>query len=313
MRTRSRRAVLGSLASAGAVLTAGCLFDTDSVSVLAAGSLAAAFETLGQRFQSSGETAYHGEYHGSNAVVRMVEDRTKHPDVVVSADVELLRSQLRPEYASWDIVFAGNELGIAYNPQTDLGERLDAGERPWYELLADASAGAVAISDPDLDPLGYRAVQMLTLAEEYYDVDGLRESVLESAQFEADEPRLLADLETGNRAAAIAYRNMAVDRDLPFLDLPPQLNFADPTLADHYAQATYTTDDGYTAAGSPILYNTTVLDEADNAAAGREFVGFLLDHPDLLREAGLGVPKSVPRGDGSVPDLPTEAQIGGAA
>jgi len=313
MDSRSRRAFLAAVGSVSVPATAGCLFDGDSVSVLAAGSLAAVLDELGDRFSATANLAYHGEYHGSNAVIRMIQDRTKAPDVVVSADVDLLREGLVSAYTSWEVVFAGNELGITYNPQTALGSALEAGEQPWYELLRTAPGGSIAISDPDLDPLGYRSLQCLELAEAYYGVSGLRAEITERARHPVDAPRLLADVEIGNRAAAFAYRNMAVDRDLPFVELPPELNFADPSYADHYAQATYTTEDGYTATGAAILYSTSVLDGADNPDAGREFVGFLLDQPGALRERGLTVPASVPRATGDVPALPTEARLGGVS
>jgi len=297
---RSRRAVLGLLGSAGAAGLAGCL-GGGSVSVLAAGSLGTALEdVVGPAFADESGTAVHGEYHGSAVVVRMVRDRQANPDVAISADAGLLRDRLYPEHATWDVVFGANEVGLAYNPATDLGARLAAGE-PWHEVLRSADDGEVAISDPELDPLGYRAVHLLALAEQQYDAPGLRKAVLADAYREPTEQRLLAGVETGNRAVAVAYRNMAHDRDLPFYDLPPELNFADPAHAERYAAVAYTTEDGHTVRGSPTLYSATVLESADDPDAGRAFVQFLLDSPGLLREAGLAVPGVLPRSHGQPP------------
>lgn len=296
----SRRAVLGLLGGAAVGSLAGCLGD-DPVSVLAAGSLAVAVEEeIGPGFESGAGTTVHGEYHGSNAVVRMIRDQQASPDVAISADVGLLRDRLYDGHATWDVVFGSNEVGLAYNPETTLGQRLDAGE-PWYEVLRGADGGEVAISDPNLDPLGYRAVHLLALAEREYDVEGLRETVLDGAYREPAEPQMLAGVETGDRSVAVSYRNMALDRDLPFYELPPELNFSDPAYADRYASVSYTTDEGYTVRGSPTMYNATVLESADNPEAGRAFVQFLLDSPGLLREAGLTVPGSLPRSHGQAP------------
>jgi len=297
---RSRRAVLGLLGSAGVAGLAGC-FGGESVSVLAAGSLGTALEdTVGPAFADESGTAVHGEYHGSAVVVRMVRDRQANPDVAISADAGLVRDRLYPDHATWDVVFGANEVGLAYNPETDLGERLADGE-PWHEVLRAADDGEVAISDPELDPLGYRAVHLLALAEQQYDAPGLRETVLANAYREPTEQRLLAGVETGNRAVAVAYRNMAHDRDLPFYGLPPSLNFSDPSHAERYASVAYTTEDGHTIHGSPTLYSATVLESADNPDAGRTFVQFLLDSPGLLREAGLAVPGALPRSHGQPP------------
>lgn len=299
---RSRRSVLGLVGSVGVGGTSGCLGGGESVSVLAAGSLAATVDdALGPRFREETGIAVRGEYHGTNALVRMVRDGQAHPDVAIGADVDLVRERLYPGYASWDVVFAANEVGLVYDPETEPGERLAAGEA-WYEVVGDAAEGEVAIADPDLDPLGYRAIFLFELAQRRYDLAGFREAVVESAYLEPDEPRLLAGIETGGRAIAVAYRNMAVDRDLPFHELPDELNFSDPSYADRYGSVSYETDGGYVARGTPALYAATVPDAADDPDAGRAFVRFLLDSPDLLRERGLAVPGRLPIEHGEPPE-----------
>jgi molybdate/tungstate transport system substrate-binding protein len=302
--TRSRRRFLASVGAGAAVAAAGCTAlgaSGGAVTVLSAGSLARTFERhVGPAFESATGRPVHGEYYGSNAVMRMVEDRTKHPDVVVSADATLLRDRLYGTVTDWDVEFAANSLGLGYNDSTPLGRRLDAGE-PWYEAVTDASEGAVAIGDPDLDPLGYRAIQAFELAEREHDLEGFRERMTERVYMEPEEPQLMAGVESGSRAAAVVYRNMAVDREMPFRGFPDRYDFSDPALADHYATVSYTTEEGYTATGRPILYNATVTDDADEREGGRRLVRFLLENPDRLEAAGLTVGESLPRAHGAVP------------
>ncbi|MFB6070712.1 MAG: extracellular solute-binding protein [Halanaeroarchaeum sp.] len=292
-------AVLGASALAGCVGVSGRTF----VSVLSAGSLAVVFnEVVGPAFEEATEYGYRGEFHGSNVVMRMVESGQHRPDVVVSADAGLLRSALEtgPDARTdWDVVFASNEVGITYNPDTAVGERL-AGDDPWYEVLRSADA-EIARSDPDLDPLGYRTVMLFELAERYYDEPGLAEDLVANLRMDPSEAHLLAAVETGDRAAAVAYENMAVDHDLPFVSLPDAINFSSPAYADTYATATYELPDGTVVRGEPVLYNATVLEGASNPAAGRAFVRFLLRHPESLEERGLVVPESMPRPHGDVP------------
>ncbi|MXR52654.1 extracellular solute-binding protein [Halovenus sp. WSH3] len=294
----SRRAVL---AAAGTLLGAGCLgLGGDSVHVLSAGSLATTFEDhVGPAFESETGTELRGEYFGTNALIRMVEDRTTVPDVVVSADATLLRDRLAPD---WDVTFASNSLGIGYSPDTAFGEALTSGDGPWYDLVTDLDSGEFAIADPDLDPLGYRAVQAFKLAEREHGLDGFRDEVLETAYREPEEPQLMAGVETGSTAAAVVYRNMAIDHDLPFYEFPPAYNFADPSLSDHYATATYTTDEGYTATGRPIVYSATVYEDAASPAAGRDLVQFLADSGQLLVDAGLTVGDTLPTAHGTTPE-----------
>jgi molybdate/tungstate transport system substrate-binding protein len=112
---------------------------------------------------------------------------------------------------------------------------------------------------------------------------------------------MMAGVESGSRAAAVVYRNMAIDHEMPFFEFPDAYNFSDPELADHYATATYTTDEGYTAAGRPIIYNATTKDGADNPDAGRRFVQFLADNPAILDDAGLTVTTALPESNGDPP------------
>jgi molybdate/tungstate transport system substrate-binding protein len=160
----------------------------------------------------------------------------------------------------------------------------------------------IAMSDPDLDPLGYRTVQMFKLAEEYYAVDGLAQDLIDRLEIDPQEAHLLAGIETGDRAAAVCYKNMAVDHGLPFVSLPDELNFSNPEYADQYAQATYTTDEGTTIEGTPVLYNATVLTSADEPKNGRRFLSYLLQNRDVLSKNGLIVDDRFPRTNGDVPE-----------
>jgi molybdate/tungstate transport system substrate-binding protein len=306
MDTRTRRSFLTTLVGTGVIGTAGCLGGGNAVSVLSAGSLAVVLDDhLGQRFTDETGTDYRGEYYGSNAVMRMIEDRQAHPDVAISADSALLRDRLYNGHADWDVSFASNAIGLAYAPGTRFERRLEAGD-PWYEVVRDAEAGAFAISDPDLDPLGYRAIHAFRLAEREHDLEGFADTVAASAYREPEEPRLLAGVEAGNRGAAIVYANMAADHDLPFQEFPDVYNFSNPAHASDYASVSYTTDGGYTATGRPIVYNATVLREADNPGGGREFVRFLAGSGDILSENGLVV-DGFPTTHGNLPGGVTPA------
>ena len=299
----SRRRVLSTLGGTSVLALAGCLGENNSVNVLSAGSLARTFEDhIGPAFEADTGIRLHGEYYGANAVMRMVEDRSKHPDVIVSADSTLLRDRLYGKFTDWDVEFATNSLGVGYHPSNWFGIRLEGGE-PWYEIALDANAGDLSIGDPNLDPLGYRAVQAFDLAASEYDLPDFRDMMLELVYKEPEEPQLMAGVESGARAAAIVYRNMAVDHDMPFVEFPDEYNFANPDLAGHYASVRYTTDEeGYTAEGRPILYNATVNADADHPDAGHQLLQFLIDHPDILVAAGLTVGEGLPKGFGTIPE-----------
>lgn len=298
-----RRAVLaGAAGLAGGV--AGCLGGAAParVRVLSAGSLAGVFEDrVAPAFEAETAIALHAEYYGTNAAIRMIEDGTARPDVLVSADAALLRERLYGSFTDWDVEFATNSLGIGYDATTAFGGRLEAGD-PWYAVAAASDDGELAIADPDLDPLGYRALQAFELAAAEHGRPGLRERLAAVAYREPDEPQMMTGVESGSRAAAVVYRNMAAGRDVPFLEFPEAYDFSNPALANHYADAEYTTDGGYTAVGRPIVYNAAVNDSADAPEAARRFVRFLVENPELLVEGGLTVTDPVPRSNGPAPE-----------
>jgi molybdate/tungstate transport system substrate-binding protein len=302
---RSRRSVLRDLGAAGTAVIGGCTgitasANSETVEVLAAGSLTVLLgEHVGPRFETATGVDVRGEFHGSKALLRMIEEGQQRPDVALSADASLLREALYPEHVGWDLVFASNALGIAYAPNTDLGARLDGGE-PWHRAVRE-SDGRIARTDPDLDPLGYRTLMLFDLAERYYGVHGLAAALRANSVVDPAESHLLAAIETGNRPAAVCYRNMAVARDLSFVGLPDALNFSSPAHADRYRTAQYVADDGQVLRGGPILYSAAVLDDAENPQAGRKFVEFLLANAELIEEYGLIVREDFPGHHGAVP------------
>jgi tungstate/molybdate binding protein len=302
----SRRSALRTVGVAALGGVAGCVGDGAApVSLLSAGSLARTFEDhIGPAFEDATGHRLDGEYYGSNAVMRRVEDDLAVPDVITSADATLLRDRLYGTVTDWDVAFASNSLGVAYNPETAVGQRLADGT-PWYTVAAESEPGVIAISDPDLDPLGYRAVMAFELAAAEHDLSNFRERLLQRVYREPAEPQLLAGVESGSRAAAIAYKNMAIEHDLPFVAFPPAYNFGRLAFADHYATVEYTTDDGYTATGRPVIYNATVHQDASNPAAGRQLVQFLIDNPTLLTDTGLTVGPQLPRPHGTPPEAIT--------
>jgi len=302
----SRRGYLGMLGGAaglgGGAVLAGCLgTGGDAVRVLSAGSLTQTFETfVGPAFEDETGVTVRGEYHGSNAVMRMVEDGIAQPDIVVSADAELLRDRLYGSGADWDVEFATNSVGLAYREGTAFAARLREGV-PWYELVRNRPGSEVAISDPNLDPLGYRAIQAFELAERAHDLDGFSDEMTDRVYREPNEPQLLAGIESGSRVAAVVYRNMAVDHGVPFETFLDVYSFGDPGLAAHYGTVSFTTDDGYTASGRPVVYNATVHSDANNPDDGLRLVQFLLDNPAVLVTAGLTVGERLPQSAGEPP------------
>jgi len=292
MDASSRRAVLATLGSAATAL-AGCgAFGRNRVRVLVAGSLQkAASETL----QSRTDAELAVEARGSVQAARLVAEGKRDPAIVALADPALFE---RVMSTPWHAVVASNEMVLAYNPETDGGSRVGDADR-WVDPLRDGGV-SLGRTDPTLDPLGYRTLFVLDLAADYYDEPGLADAVLSPEQT-YPETQLLAQFETGAVDAAFVYRSMAVERDYPFREFPPELSLGDPAHADRYRTVTYELPDGTVARGGPIEYGA--VRRADGRRTRTAFEAVLAS--DWLAPHGFTVREEYPRLVGDVPDTVT--------
>lgn len=268
---------------------------SDIVSILAAGSLNNA---LKNGLQPRVTSPLRIEARGSVRVARMVAEEQKSPDIVSIADTVLFDSPLHPE---WFAEFATNSIVLAYNPETEGGQKLAAaGSDGWYRPLLDGSV-ALGRTDPNLDPLGYRTLFTLELATEHYGTDvDLRTHIPAKSQV-YPEVQLISQFETGAIDAAFTYRNMAVERDYEFVDLPAPIDLSEPKYAEQYATVAYELPDGKSVSGDVISYGSTirrespaVVDVFENHVTG-----------EYLTDFGFVVPSDYPRYTGNVPDTVT--------
>lgn len=282
-----------------------------TVAILAAGSLQNA---LANGLKPAVDVPVEIEAHGSATVARMIDEGQRDPDIVSVADVALFEEPLSP---SWHSVFTSNSVVIAYNPDTDGGERLaDAGAERWYEPMVNGNVN-IGRTDPDQDPLGYRTLFMLELASRYYDdVSSLREQILQQDQI-YPETSLISQFETGSIDAAIAYRNMAVERDYEYIELPDQINLSNPQYAENwYSTTSYTLPSGQEIEGGLISYGSTVRHISDAAVSVFDVHttgSYLEEHGFLLRDQFPSYTGDVPQSVRQATDQPggTQSRIGG--
>lgn len=240
------------------------------------------------------EGALEVEAHGSVTVARLVAEGKRDPDLVSLADPVLFNGLLQPDgYVS----FATNALVLAYRPETATGQRLaSAGPDNWYVPLLDDDV-RLGRTDPDLDPLGYRTLFALELAEEYHGVSGLSDRVLARDQI-YPETSLISQFEVGAIDAAFAYRSMATARDYAFVELPPEINLSDPAYADdRYARVAHRLPNGNTVRGGPIRYVSAIRHARPEVVT----VFRRQCQRSLLTAFGFTVPKDYPRVHGDVP------------
>jgi len=282
------------LATMGMLLgLSGCTDSSAPVTVMTAGSLSHPFEE--GLVPQCPDISIQLESHGSVAAARLVTEASRDPDIVSLADPALFDGPLHPDGY---VTFATNALVLVYNPDTPAGRWLAAADSTnWYVSLLEEDV-ELGRTDPDLDPLGYRTLFALTLAERYHDVPELSTRLLHRDQI-YPETALISQFEVGAIDAAFAYRSMAVSRGYAYVDLPPQINLSDPGHEDEwYATASYRLPDDTRVQGTPIRYASAIRHVRPEARS----VFRQQCRGAFLQRFGFSVPDHYPRVHGTLPD-----------
>jgi molybdate/tungstate transport system substrate-binding protein len=220
------------------------------------------------------------EAAGSKDCARKISDLHKPCDVMLSADHSVIDQLLIPEFATWNIRFATNEMAIVYTEKSHYADQINV--HNFYELLLKKDV-AFARSNPDSDPCGVRAVLTCKLAEIFYKQPGLSDKILAKDQqyIRPKETDLLALLESNAVDYIFLYRSVAMQHHLKYLVLPDEINLKSAALADYYSQVSVQTlgkkpGEYITEKGAPMVYGLTIPKNAPNPAVAIAFVEFLL-------------------------------------
>ncbi len=245
------------------------------LTVFHAGSLTVPFEHLAQEFEERYGVEVHLEAYGSVTAVRQVVELGRTCDVIAVADYKLIPKLMWPQHADWCIVFATNEVVIAYTEASLYAD--EVGADSWPDVLCREGV-RVGRSDPTQDPCGYRALLVLRLAEAYYNASGLYERLLSKPE-QVIRPKshdLVALLQAGQLDYAFLYKSVAMQYELKFVDLPPEIDLGHPEYADLYATASIYVEGLGEVRGEPIAYGITIPKCAERADLALKFVKLLL-------------------------------------
>ncbi|WFO76373.1 tungstate ABC transporter substrate-binding protein WtpA [Desulfurococcaceae archaeon MEX13E-LK6-19] len=290
-----------------------------TLKIFCAGSLRIPLQKLAAIYEKEYGVKVHIEASGSVEAVRKITDLGKTADVLAVADYTLIKKYMIPDYASWYVVFATNEVVLAFTNTSKYADELREHPDKWYEILAreDVKWG---FSDPNKDPCGYRSVAVIVLASMYYNdpsILGLITNktnikveisnntaivtVPANLQVYADDlmirPKsvdLISLLESGVLDYAFEYKSVAVQHNLSYIELPKEINLSDPSLEQVYNRVTVKilvgTDDERSILIKTITYGATIPLNAENRDLAIKFIKLLLS--DTGREIfnSLGQP-----------------------
>ena len=246
-----------------------------SIIVFHAGSLTVPMEEIAREFEELYGVEVKLEAYGSVAAVRQVTDLGRVCDVLALADYKPIVELMWPDLADWCILFATNEIVIAYTEDSAYSDEI--GPDNWYEILCRGDV-AIGRSDPVQDPCGYRTLLVWELAEAYYNQPGLYDELLSRCP-EATRPKshdLVTLLEAGGLDYIFIYKSMAFQYDLEFVDLPEQIDLGHEEYADLYATASVQVEGLGEVRGEPIRYAITIPKVAGEFELALKFVEFVL-------------------------------------
>jgi molybdate/tungstate transport system substrate-binding protein len=192
------------------------------------------------------------------------------------ADYSLIPKLMFPASATWYLGFVSNAITFAYTSHSKGASGLTAAN--WYKVLAGPGVH-IGRSNPAADPSGYQILQMLQLANGYYNQPDLSASVLKNSPDSSvaeTETSLLAALQSGQIDYLAIYTSTAQEEHLKYIALPTQINLSDPAMAAEYAKVSINAGSLGTLTAKPIIYGLTIPASAPDAALGEKFISFVL-------------------------------------
>jgi molybdate/tungstate transport system substrate-binding protein len=251
-----------------------------TLTVFGAGTLNTPFTAEIQAFRKQNPgVIVHSQFGASGDMVKAITQLHQPADVLGVADYSLIPRKMftgSKPYASWYVGFVSNQITLAYTSHSKGASRLTASN--WYQLLAEPDVH-IGRSNPAADPSGYQFLQMLQLADRYYNDPGLSAAVLKNSPDSSvaeTETSLLAALQSGQIDYLAIYKSNALEDHLQYIKLPAQINLSDPSMASAYSHVSVDAGSLGQLTGKPIIYGLTIPSNAPDAALGQAFVKFVL-------------------------------------
>jgi molybdate/tungstate transport system substrate-binding protein len=262
------------------------------LTIYAAGTLAVPFKAVSTIFEKENpNVTVQAQFGGSVIMAKRITDLHQEADLLAVADYNVIPKYMfaNPAYAAWYAGFARNAITFVYTDKSKYAGEINA--QNWYKVLAREGV-EIGRSNPDTDPSGYQTVQMLNLAEKFYNDPGLEQSVLANAplaNMRDTETALIAALQLGQIDYLAIYRSDALQHHLKFVDLPTRINLSDPAEAAYYAQGVAHTKNG-DLTGKPIVYAVTTVSGSKNASVADKYVALLLgpEGQAVMKDNGFG-------------------------
>jgi molybdate/tungstate transport system substrate-binding protein len=275
--------------------------ERETLVVYHAGSLSVPMKNLAEGFRKENPgVIFKMEAAGSIHCIRKITELNQSCDVLAVADYSLVDELMIPEHATWNLLFATNELCLAYTRHSRGQDTIN--QANWYKILIDNSI-AYGRSDPDADPCGYRTMMALQLADTLY-TGGIQAGAIlakDNRYIRSKETDLNALLESRAVDYIFTYRSVAVQHGFLYLPLPDSIHLGNPELAGWYANASVlipgsSPGERLEKRGAPMSYGITIPNNSTNPNLALRFIRFVVD-PErggrIIEESGQNLIRPV--------------------
>lgn len=233
--------------------------------------------------------SYKGFGEGAQAVANLIKSKQITPNVFESIGTGPLQT-VGTDKADWAVGFASSPLVVAYSKQSPYANQLKQladGQKPIADLfkLMEQPNFHLGRTDPNADPQGQYFVMMTRLAEKELNLPkGTANKILgslENSKQVYPETDILSRLQSGQLDASSAYLPEAVQKGLPYIELPPTINMGSSSYAKDYATQSLKLSNGKTVTGAPIEVYIAPIKGTAGQKDGKAFVKFVLSKQGL--------------------------------
>jgi molybdate/tungstate transport system substrate-binding protein len=236
------------------------------------------------------------EPSGSQVAARKVAELNRPCDLLIAADYEVIDSILIPEHAEFNVLFASNEIVLAYTEHSRFTDEVTADN--WPEILSRPEVRLGRVNDA-LAPLGYQTRLVWKLAESHYggparDLETRLLAKIEPRQVMVDAAELVGLLESKAIDYAFLFANQAQEHSLKSVRLPPEINLGQLDQSADYAKVEIPVQMKSGAPpvmrrGGPVLLGMTIPKRAPNPSGAEKLAVFLLGRAgqEIFNRSGI--------------------------
>ncbi|HQT62985.1 MAG: hypothetical protein B7Z75_10395 [Acidocella sp. 20-57-95] len=297
----TRRSLLAASSAFAAAGFAPALADS-KFTVAFAGSMGVVMdEGVGPAYQVKSGAQYQGIGQAAMGLAHLLAAKTLLADVFIPVSAAPMKAVEAAGLvaAGTAVPVASTSIVLAYSPKSKFAAAIanaHTNAMEWTKILRNPGF-RLGRTDPNTDPQGQYVLYTLQLAEILYKQPGLAKAIAGPDVNEAQiftEPSLLARLQEGQIDATLGYESAVISQKLPYIRLPAEINFSDPSQnKDWYSKAALTVSDkGTSKTIHPglLVFYAAALKNAANPVAAQGFVDFLTSKQGqaIFTEYGYG-------------------------